>query len=347
MGKNILSTITRYLLIGIVFPFLVQYVIYFRFTPNYNINAFSEAHIKEGSNKGVFRYRVLGTDLHLWLYHKLSKIPTIRDMKENPLYEKRLFYLDKDADKTFYFTYFLVALFFSILTSVFMLLIFDSGPFFEMTLQEKIFIPACLSLFIGLTNFVVTPYDNLSYFLLILAIFCFLKFLQTRIGLYFMGVCCIILLSTLNRESSLLIVSFIAGIYISIYKITDFRWVRKMILPTLCFMIPYFGLRFFLGGDSSVSEGSKLLANLSFFKISKLSGVLFVPFFFYCILNMTSLKANRILIRNFLIMAAPYIIIIPLVGILIEYRLWLPVLIPVIVLSRLNVEVFFARVKPD
>ncbi len=104
-------------------------------------------------------------------------IPGIRNMKENPLYEKRLDYLDPDANQTFYFTYFLTALLFSILTSVFLLLIFDSGPFFKLSEPQKIFTPAFLILFIGLTNFVITPYDNLSYFLLTLAIFSFLKYL--------------------------------------------------------------------------------------------------------------------------------------------------------------------------
>jgi len=280
MFKRVLPSLCRYMFIGIVFPFLVQYVIYYRFTPNYNVNAFSEAHFTEGSSKGVYRYRLLGRELHLWVYKKLSAVPAIRNMKENPLYEKRLDYLDPDADQTFYFTYFIMALLFSILTSVFLLLIFDSGPFFNMSEPQKIFIPAFLILFIGLTNFVITPYDNLSYFFLTLAIFGFLKYLQSAKWTHYILVCAVILLATLNRESSLLILSFMAGIYISAYKIQDFRWIRKMVVPVFCFIIPYVALRSFLGGDPEVSEGSKLLANLSIFKISKLSGFLFVPVFF-------------------------------------------------------------------
>ncbi len=347
MHKRGLPAVCRYLLIGIIFPFLVQYVIYYRFTPNYNINAFSEAHFTEGSSKGVYRYRVLGTDLHLWLYKKLSSGSAIGKMKGDPLYEKRLDYLDKDADQTFYFTYFLMALFFSVLTSVTLLLIFDSGPFFHLSEQEKIFIPSSLMLFIGLTNFVVTPYDNLSYFLLTLAIYLFLKYLQTTRWIYFFGVSALIILATVNRESSLLILSFMAGIYISVYKIRDLRWVKQMIFPVICFIVPYLALRVFLGGNTDISEGSKLAANLSIFKISKLSGLLFVPVFFYMIWNLTDLKENRRLIINFLIMASPYIIIIPIVGILIEYRLWLPVLIPVIVLSRINTKELFTRMKAN
>jgi len=347
MFKRVLPTLCRYVFIGIIFPFLVQYVIYYRFTPNYNVNSFSAAHFTEGSNKGVYRYRLLGKELHLWLYKQLSAVPGIRNMKENPLYEKRLDYLDPDADQTFYFTYFVMALLFSILTSVLLLLIFDSGPFFKMSETQKIFIPAFLILFIGLTNFVITPYDNLSYFFLTLAIFSFLKYLQTAKWIHYVVSCIVILLATLNRESSLLILSFMAGIYISVYKIQDLRWIRKMIVPVFCFIIPYLALRYFLGGNPEVSEGSKLLANLSIFKISKLSGVLFLPVFFYMLWHMSGSRENRRLIINFLIMASPYIIIIPVIGILIEYRLWVPVLIPVIVLSRLDSREFLARVKPD
>jgi hypothetical protein len=346
MFKRVLPTLCRYMFIGIIFPFLVQYVIYYRFTPNYNVNAFSEAHFTEGSNKGVFRYRLLGREMHLWLFKKLSMIPGMRNMKENPLYEKRLDYLDADADYTFYFTYFLIALLFSILTSVFLLLIFDSGPFFKMSEPQKIFIPSFLILFIGLTNFVITPYDNLSYFFLTLAIFSFLKYLYSSKWIHYSLVCMVILLATLNRESSLLILSFMAGIYISVYKIQDLRWIRKMIVPVFCFIIPYVALRYFLGGDPEVSAGSFLLDNLSIFKISKLSGFLFVPVFFYMLWHMTNSRENRRLIINFLMMASPYIVIIPVIGILIEYRLWVPVLIPVIVLSRLDAREFLARIKP-
>ena len=111
----------RYLVIGILLPLFVQYVFYFRFTGNYMTNVFSEKSFTSFYEKNVFKYRVLGKELHLWLYHQLKGNENIKNLKENKAYEKRLNPLDKQPDKYFYLTYFLIAAIFTILTSCMLL----------------------------------------------------------------------------------------------------------------------------------------------------------------------------------------------------------------------------------
>src|SRR6185503_4063025 len=92
------STVLRYLVIGIILPFFIQYVFYYRFTGNYMINVFSEKGFTTFYGNNVFRYRVVGRSLHLWLYHKLQGNEKIKSLKENATYDKRLTALDDEAD---------------------------------------------------------------------------------------------------------------------------------------------------------------------------------------------------------------------------------------------------------
>ena len=124
MRKSTVRVLLRYLIIGVILPFFVQYVIYFRFTSNYMVNAFSEASFTSFYGKNVFQYRVLGKSLHLWVYHKLEASGKLEELKASPVYGKRLTALDPDADNTFYLTYFIIATLFTILAALALLYLF-------------------------------------------------------------------------------------------------------------------------------------------------------------------------------------------------------------------------------
>ena len=70
-------------------------------------------------------------------------------------------------------------------------------------------------------------------------------------------------------------------------------------------------------------------------------GFLFAVITFYFVLNITDKAVNRKLIRNFLLMASPYVLMIPIIGIMIEVRLWMPIIMGSVLLSQLN----FAAIK--
>ena len=343
--STFMASLGRYLLIGIILPFLIQYVIYYRFTPNYNVKVFSAESFKKEYNVGVFRYRLIGKHMQLWVYDRLSSIRKIRDMKENPAYANRLNYLDPEVNETFYFTYFVTAVIFSVLTALCLLLIFDLRPLFQLTNSRKILATSFIILFIGFTQFAITPYDTLSYFLLTLGILTCLKYLHSGSIFFLMALCLVIMVATLNRESSLMILSFMAAIYWGNNPLFDFQWIKKMILPAICFLLPYVALRMYLSGNNQFSDGLFLYSNLDVTKLSSMTGVFFALIILYMIFNMASSEENKRLIRRFMLMASPYMLIIFLVGIIIEYRLWVPVIIPAAILSMIDIPALMRQLQ--
>lgn len=341
MTKISLHTILRYVVIGILLPFVVQYVFYFRYTSNYMPNTFSEKGFNYFYNRSVFRYRVLGRSLHLWVYHQLQKSEKIKTVKESPVYNKRLKALDQNADDTFYLTYFVMAAFFNILSSLALLYLFDSVPLFRMSRPKKIFITSATVLLIGFMQFTIAPYDNISYFLFIAASILFFRYLLKPQWFNLLPLCLCVIAYTLNHESALVSLSLMAGVCLTLYGFT-MRVVRLIALPCLCYVLTWVGLRVFIPNDPSdiATAGLKLWLNFDIKGLSSLIGILFACISFYFLLNIADNPTNKKLIRNFLLAASPYIIMIPLVGIMIELRLWMPVLLGSIVLSQLNLSAF-------
>ncbi|MBS1563140.1 MAG: hypothetical protein JST39_02075, partial [Bacteroidetes bacterium] len=285
----------------------------------------------------VFKYRVVGRSLHLWLYHKLENSQKVKQMKENTSYDKRLTALDAEADNTFYLTYFITATVFSIFTALALLYLFDTAQIFDMPDSRKIFITSALLLLIGFTQFVITPYDNLGYFLLVSTVLLFIKYLQTRHIVWMIQLNACIILSTLNRESALVSLSMMAAIYFSHFGF-NFRWVRFMIVPVACYLLTWVGLRLYFhdGGPGTVTEGLKFWRNLDLRQASNMMGFLFAVVTFYFVLNITDKSVNRKLVLNFLLMSSPYILMIPVIGIMIELRLWMPIILGAVLLSQVN-----------
>jgi hypothetical protein len=285
----------------------------------------------------VFRYRVVGRSLHLWLYHKLESNDKVKNIKENPRYDKRLTAVDSDADSVFYLTYFIVAFVFTMLTALALLYLFDTAKLYEITDSRKIFITSALVLLIGFTQFVITPYDTIGYFLLVATGLFFIKYLQTRNWLYLVVLNGAIIISTLNRESALISLSFMAAIYFSYYGF-NLRWLRFMLVPVACYLLTWVGLRLYFShaGPGVVTEGLKFWRNLDVRKASNAMGFLFAIITFYFVLNIADKADNKKLIRNFILMASPYILMIPVIGIMIEVRLWMPIILGSVLLSQLN-----------
>lgn len=74
-------------------------------------------------------------------------------------------------------------------------------------------------------------------------------------------------------------------------------------------------------------------------------GLLFMILTFYFLFRASNNPVNKKLVSIFLFMASPYIIIIPTIGIMIELRLWMPVLLGGFLLSRVNVSALQTQQK--
>ena len=322
----------RYFFIGIILPLLVQYVVYFQFTPNYTQDLFSEKSFVNFYGKSVYQSRQLGKQIHLWVYHKIAATKKMQEIKSNPYNSRRLLHLDAQADPVFYLTYFFLACVFTVLFSLVLLLLLDDKLLVAGWSNDVIV--CLLVVLIGLTQFVVTPYDNPGYFFQAVGMLTFLKYYKTGRSLYYLLLLFIIVLATINRETSLLLLSFMAAIYYCVHGI-KWQWIKKMVLPVLCFVTPYLLLKLATAKGATFTDSSQLLLNLNLFNFYTLAGLAFAAFAFYFVLT-TSNPQKTPLAKAFLVFSLPYIIIIPTVGLMVEYRLWIPIIIGGVVLSALN-----------
>jgi len=329
----------RYFFICILLPLIIQYICYYGFTTNYTRDAFSEAGFQKIYDTKVYKSRELGKKLHLWLYHSLnsvSKLDGLRNEKENPehlMNTRRLSMMDAEADPVFYLTYFLIAVAFTVLTAAILMLILSNERLFPFSESYRDLTVIVFILFAGLTQFVVTPYDTVGYFFQAAGIAFFLSFLHRGSKLAYAGLLLTIAIATLNRETSLLILSVMAAVYFYRYRF-DLRWLRPMILPVLCFVLPYIYLKFFQDGGAAFTDVSQVRVNLDPRNSYAIRGMAFSAFVLYFLL-VTANRTRSRLVAFFLLFALPYLLIIHLVGVMIEYRLWVPVIESGLVLGML------------
>ena len=334
-----MQKILRYFFIGILFPVLVHYVYYYQFTTNYTTDAFSEEGFRKIYDTKVYKSRQLGKQLHLWTYHQLSdvsqlnKIREKKDQVQHPLNTRRLSMMDPVADPVFYLTYFLTAVLFTILTALVLMHTLEDKFFFPAGEKEKDLLVVLLILFIGFTQFVITPYDVPGYFFQAAGMLFFLRYLRQKSFIYLAALLVTIIVATFNRETSLLILSFMAAIYFFIHRF-QLKWLKWMILPALCFVLPYLYLKLSQGGGADFTDENKLLVNLDPGNSYAIRGLAFTAFVLYFILVAVNRYKSQ-LVFYFLVFALPYLLIIHAVGVMIEYRLWLPVIESAIILSLL------------
>lgn len=340
-----LSTLTRYLLIGIVFPFLMQYVAYYRFTSNYLPNVFSEKSFTEFYENSVFRYRVLGRELQIWTYHQLKSRNFSRHVGEMEVYSKRLDVMDPNADKVFYFTYFILNTVFTILTALGLLYLFDKKNLYHMNERQKIFATSFITLVICITQFVVTPYDVVAYFLEVLSFIGFIWYMRTNKWYSMFAFCALISIATLARESSALILSLAAALYLTHYGF-QMWWIKKLVLPTLCFIATYAGLRLmYINQPIALAEKFTFFKNFDTSHPASYAGILMTILVFYMMIKSANSAMSRKLIVNYIIMTLPYVMVLPFIGLLIEFRLWVPLLVGSLMLANLNLKSLYVTSK--
>jgi len=326
----------RYFLIGVLFPLLIQFIMYYRFTPNYQPGIYSESGFRSFYESSVFKYRIAGKTLDLWIYHKLKSSESFRNFKENKIYEKRLLALDPEADSLFYLTYYIINGFFSVLLSLGLLYLYDRPGLYTMSESEKIFSTVLLILVVAITQFVITPYDVAAYSSEVFSFTTFLIYLRTNKWKYLLFTCILIGIATLIRESSALILSLMGAVYLSLFGFS-FSWVKKMIFPCLSFIITYIGLRWYVNSASvQISENNKLVENLTF-RPSALMGIGMAVIIFYLIRKAAE-GMNKKLLYHFLLLSVPYVVMVIFAGLLVELRLWLPIIVGACVLYKINLQ---------
>jgi hypothetical protein len=312
------NSITRLIILGCIIPVVLSTIVYYGFSTNYTKGVFTKQGFEQQYENGIYKYRVLGQTM-------LLKTHAIIQRLELPV----LHY--NEGDWEFYSAYFYLNTAFLCLTCLTLFFVLgglNNRNFLAVDLP--LLFMSCL---MTITQYVVVPYDMLSYFFLSIAALLILNQKQTILKQIVL--CIVVILATLTRETASLILAFYFTVhYKDIFKKTgSFKinnYQRELLIITLCFLCTYFGLRFTLGFENGIYQSITLNSLLN--PLCILSLLFFISISILIII--TKEKTTKTIV--FLISTLPYTI--PLLGIsqLWEIRLWVPVILLLIILKIPN-----------
>ncbi len=321
-----MGVLAKNTILASLLAFTVSSFVYFGFANVYSSGIFSREAFLEQFHSGVYQYRILSGYLLMGIYHFLGSLPLDYSMF-------RLQFINPGADPRMFLSFYILNTTFTILSAVALVLLSHTQTFVA-TSSERLLIPALGIFTIALSQFVIVPYDCSSYFLMLLFFLIFLKYTANRSTGTFIMLCVIMLVSTLNRESSALSLSLAATLLYRKSGFTRQSWIPLAVLTSV-FVLTYAGMRF-TGNSFTTNDGNLLRENFSDPK--NLLGLLFWGVFFMLSLNLAAGKPERKNILLFHLLAAPYLLMCIYTGILYEIRLYIPLFLSAMTLGRIKVK---------
>lgn len=302
----------------IVLPFLLFAMSYYGFESSYvRLKTMEKA--PDFMFSSVYAYRVIPNYLSV---HVTEAVTFVVDHYFSFL---KNFLLKQGT--LFYHSIFLINSFFFVLSSIVLNVIFKlkpSGFLLHQNIRRLIHLLAVF--FIVIVQYVPTNCDSIAIFCYLLGGLLTLKYLQHKKPADFILLCIVIIISTLVRETSCLNISFFATVFIDFEKLKkrDFSFIKEILLLMVAFIVPYAGLRMMIHQDISFVEGIYLLDN--FRSPFNLSGLLFGVISLY--LSYTLCNAEgKLLIKKYLFFSIPYLVMIAMVGLFWEVRLFIPLIL--------------------
>lgn len=314
------------LIFAMLLAFTVSSFVYFGFVNSYSSGIFNHSAFIGQFESGIYQYRILSGYFLLWIYDFLGNL--------NLNYEVfKLKFLNAESEPQMYLSFYLLNTFFLMLSAVMMVLITESGKFIA-TASEKVMTVATGIFIIGLSQFVIVPYDVSSYFFLLLFFWIFLKYLKKQSALLLAFLAVTVAVSTLNRESSALSMSLAATLLFGKFGLRKETVVPVAVLG-ITFMSVYLGMRF-LNESFTTNDGSLLTEN--FTQAKNLLGMLFWAVLFalsWLLAKNQPAKRNIILFHIF---ALPYLAMCFYSGIMYEVRLYVPVFLNLLFLTKITFD---------
>lgn len=306
--------------------FVVNTFVYFSFGNIYSNKILNYENFVEQFNSGVYQYRILSGHFLLWIYNFLGTL--------NLDYSVFKFqFLNAESEPQMYLSFYILNTFFLVLTAIIMGIICEGENLFSSN-SEKLLMIGVGIFTIAISQFVIVPYDNSSYFFLILYFLIFTKFIESSKPKYLVISLIILVISTFNRESSALSLSLSATLLYA-----KFGLKKESILPVsilgIAFVATYFGMRF-LSENFTTNDGSLLKEN--FTQPKNILGILFwlVFFAFSVLISKDKYTTRNILIFHFF--SIPYILMCFYSGILYEIRLYVPIFLTSLFLANISVK---------
>ncbi len=322
--KNNLTFPIRLFLLGCVIPVIMSTVVYVGFFTNYTAEIlFSKQGFEHYYNNGIYKYRVLGQIILLKTYDLIRHydLPTL-EARSLPL-------LKDNGDPEFYSAYFYVNTVFLCLTCMLLLIILAGGTKSANFLLVDF--PVLFMCFLmAITQYVVVPYDTLSYFFLALAVI-LIMYGNKAWHVSTLGI--VVVLATLTRETAIFILAFYAAIhYRDVFAKLANRKINRqqvmLLLLIVCFLGTYVGLRLVFGKEQAVYQAFLLTRNINL-SVS-LFGILFYISIALLVLITTHVTKE---ISVFFLVTLPYVGLMWLIADPWEIRLWTPLIMLLIIMK--------------
>lgn len=299
--------------------------VYYGFITNMTIETFTLEQFTQKYTQGIFRYRVLGRELTLFMYSIVHNIPffTRPDRMMEYLYTSTM---------TMYHTLFIVNSL-CIGLSTFMLSRITQLQFIQLQSVNRIFFVLLCASFIVLTQYAITPYDCLSYCILLTSVYVVLHYHHRR-TIMMPTLILLTIAGILTRESQFIFSAFLFAAYRTYSHSTS--WSMKISTPVTIAgvsLLTYGVLRLYYGFEEAVYYAGPLPK----FTTIKYASVLFFVGLTSLLYKNTSPK-NKKTLQLFFLFSLPYFFILLRSGILAEARLWLPHILLTSIIAHLNLD---------
>lgn len=316
-------------ILAVMLSLVVSKIVYFGFTPNHAADIFSRKSFDARFDRGGYQYRVLSKYFVYAVDSWLGK-----SMPERGA-ESRIGAVSGGASERFYYAIYYVNTVFLALVAILSVLLVNLDKSLRFSDTEKSLLVFFVPVLVGLTQFAVHYYDLSSYFLQLLILYIFLKNIDNRYGQTMTTIMGLIVLSTLNRESAEVSVALIALLLLTKYGATR-RVIWSVAGMAVCWLITYLSLRLAIGNGAPATKAPANAAN-GFEPDMFMMGVIFWVLFVYLPFALAAAEENKWLIGAFFLLSLPYIINCLMGGDLWAVRLFVPLFLGALFLSKLEV----------
>lgn len=318
MKLNLLSKI----IFAVLLAFTVNSFVYFGFANVYSSKILNIESFQDQFHSGIYQYRILSGYFLIWIYDFLSSLNLDYSIF-------KLKFLNPDSEPQMYLSFYILNTFFIMLSAAILVIITEFKSIVA-TYSEKLLISAVAIFCVALSQFVIVPYDISSYFFLLLFFYFLIQYLEKQSVSKLIFLSIILLVSTLNRESSALSLSLAATLLYS-----KFGLKKESILPiaalTIVFLGVYFGLRI-TSENFTTNDGNLLIHN--FTQPKNILGLLFWAVFFVFTLILAKDQKAFKQILLFHLLSFPYLVLCFYTGIIYEIRLYIPLFLTSILLTK-------------
>lgn len=307
------------LLFVIILPFLLYFMSYYGFESSYVVGIKSWEKAPDFMFSSVYAYRVIPNYLSVHVTEFVTIVV-------NTYFPFSKSFLLKHGT-LFYHSTFLINSFFFLLSSIILNSIFRISP---SGIPTQFIVRRVLHLlavfFIVITQYVPTNCDSVAIFFYLSGCLLTFKYLQKKRQVVFILLIIVIAFSTFVRETACLTISFFAAVFVDFEKLKkkDFSFVKEVFILALAFIVPYIALRVIIHQDVSLAENVYVYQN--FISPFNIVGLLFGAISLYFCYQLCN-NEGKYLMKKYMFFSLPYLIMITVVGIFWEVRLFLPLVI--------------------